>query len=93
MYDPSIGIARCTSDDDVYEGYDIPKGTIVMPNVWSVMLSLIDYIEVIHDGIRSIAFAKVGPYDPYEFVPERFLETTGEVPIDPTSWAFGFARR
>ncbi|EJF59311.1 cytochrome P450 [Dichomitus squalens LYAD-421 SS1] len=71
-----LSIARCTSDDDVYEGYDIPKGTIVMPNVW------------------SIAFAKIGPYDPSEFVPERFLETTGAAPIDPmTSWAFGFARR
>ncbi|KAM5543795.1 hypothetical protein V8D89_002412 [Ganoderma adspersum] len=71
-----LSIARCTSEDDVYEGYTIPKGTIVMPNVW------------------AIAFSKIGPYDPEHFVPERFLKTTGEIPIDPTtSWAFGFARR
>ncbi|KAI0704552.1 cytochrome P450 [Earliella scabrosa] len=31
-----LSIARCTSEDDVYEGYDIPKGTIVMPNVWAI---------------------------------------------------------
>nr|VWP02507.1 Arg-6 protein [Ganoderma boninense] len=70
-----LSIARCTSEDNVYEGYTIPKGTIVMPNVW------------------AIAFSKAGPYDPEHFVPERFMETTGETPIDPTSWAFGFARR
>ena len=34
----STGIARCTSEDDLYEGYDIPKGTIVMPNVWYVLV-------------------------------------------------------
>ncbi|KAI0759411.1 cytochrome P450 [Trametes elegans] len=31
-----LSIARCTSQDDVYQGYTIPKGTIVMPNVWAV---------------------------------------------------------
>ena len=31
------GIARCTSEEDVYEGYTIPKGTIVMPNIWFVV--------------------------------------------------------
>ncbi|KAF7799349.1 hypothetical protein EIP86_010581 [Pleurotus ostreatoroseus] len=28
-----LSIARCTTKDDVYEGYFIPKGTIVVPNV------------------------------------------------------------
>ncbi len=32
----SAGIARCTAQDDVFEGYEIPKGTIVLPNVWFV---------------------------------------------------------
>ena len=32
----SLGIARMSSRDDVYEGYLIPKGTIVLPNVWFV---------------------------------------------------------
>ncbi|KAL0959325.1 hypothetical protein HGRIS_014586 [Hohenbuehelia grisea] len=30
-----LGIARCTAEDDSYNGYFIPKGTIVMPNVWA----------------------------------------------------------
>ncbi|KAH9846145.1 cytochrome P450, partial [Lenzites betulinus] len=30
------GIARATACADVYEGFDIPKGTIVIPNVWAI---------------------------------------------------------
>ncbi|KAI0704573.1 cytochrome P450 [Earliella scabrosa] len=71
-----LGLARCTAQDDVYEGFEIPGGTIVVPNVW------------------AIAFEEKGPYDPKSFVPERFLEVDEEdLPVDPTSWAFGFARR
>ncbi|KAI0666405.1 cytochrome P450 [Trametes maxima] len=71
-----LSIARSTAAEDVYEGYRIPKGTIVMPNVW------------------AIAFEPKGPYDPHEFVPERFLVPNEEDrPIDPVVWAFGFARR
>lgn len=31
--DSHVGIARCTSGEGIYEGYTIPKGTIVMLNV------------------------------------------------------------
>ena len=30
------GIARRTAEDDMYEGYFIPKSTIVLPNIWCV---------------------------------------------------------
>lgn len=33
----SSGIARRTAQDDIYEGYMIPKGTVVIPNVWYVV--------------------------------------------------------
>lgn len=43
---------------------------------------------------RAIAYENVGPYDPYEFVPERFLvEDEKDMPIDPGTYVFGFARR
>lgn len=32
----ALGIAQMSLRDDVYEGYLIPKGTIVLPNVWFV---------------------------------------------------------
>ncbi|KAJ3515357.1 hypothetical protein NLJ89_g1809 [Agrocybe chaxingu] len=31
-----FGISHCTTDDDVYRGYYIPKGTIVVPNIWGM---------------------------------------------------------
>ncbi|PPR03920.1 hypothetical protein CVT24_008105 [Panaeolus cyanescens] len=33
----NLGIAHCSSEDDEYEGYFIPKGTIVMGNAWSIL--------------------------------------------------------
>lgn len=33
-HNPVQGLARMTAEDDEYEGYFIPKGTIVLPNSW-----------------------------------------------------------
>lgn len=30
-------VPHCTSEDDVYKGYFIPKGTTVIPNVWTMI--------------------------------------------------------
>lgn len=30
----SIALSHATAEDDEYEGYFIPKGTIVIPNSW-----------------------------------------------------------
>ncbi|KAI0042140.1 cytochrome P450 [Auriscalpium vulgare] len=32
-----IGAPHATSEDDIHEGYFIPKGTLVIPNVWSML--------------------------------------------------------
>jgi len=32
-----LAIAHATSEDDIYEGYFIPKGTMVLPNVWAMV--------------------------------------------------------
>ena len=29
-----LGVAHATTEDDVYNGYFIPKGTTVLPNTW-----------------------------------------------------------
>ncbi|EMD36014.1 hypothetical protein CERSUDRAFT_96238 [Gelatoporia subvermispora B] len=31
-----LGVPHCSFEDDEYEGYFIPKGTVVIPNVWSI---------------------------------------------------------
>ncbi|KAJ7223139.1 cytochrome P450 [Mycena pura] len=53
-----LGIARRTSEDSFYEGYFIPKNTVVMPNVWC---------------ISAVAFEPNDKYDPQKFIPERFI--------------------
>ncbi|KAF7362318.1 O-methylsterigmatocystin oxidoreductase [Mycena venus] len=32
-----LGVAHATSEDDIYEGYFIPKGTMVLPNIWAMV--------------------------------------------------------
>ncbi|KAF7348384.1 hypothetical protein MSAN_01792400 [Mycena sanguinolenta] len=32
-----FAVPHATSDDDIYEGYFIPKGTMVIPNVWAMV--------------------------------------------------------
>lgn len=32
----NIGVAHVASEDDVYAGYYIPKGSILMSNIWFV---------------------------------------------------------
>jgi cytochrome P450 len=29
-----LGVAHCLTEDDEYNGYRIPKGSTVLPNVW-----------------------------------------------------------
>ena len=35
-----FSVPHCTSEDDEYKGYFIPKGTTVMPNVWYASIFL-----------------------------------------------------
>lgn len=39
-----LGLARCSVKEDVYKGYRIPKGTVVLPNVW--------YVSLLFDAFR-----------------------------------------
>ncbi|KAF4609871.1 hypothetical protein D9613_010412 [Agrocybe pediades] len=32
-----MGIPHATREDDVYEGYEIPKGALIMPNIWHML--------------------------------------------------------
>lgn len=33
-----MGVPHLTTQDDVYEGYFIPKGTLILANIWLVYL-------------------------------------------------------
>ncbi|KAH9475817.1 Cytochrome P450 monooxygenase 105 [Psilocybe cubensis] len=38
-----FAIPHSSREDDVYEGYDIPKNAIIMPNVWGMLHNPTDY--------------------------------------------------
>jgi len=89
-----IAIPRCLQVDDEYKGYRIPKGSIVIPNVWHVSESLLPQTILIN--LRAMLHDEDVYPDPFTFKPERFLTKDGK--IDETIWdprhaCFGFGRR
>ncbi|KAF7346479.1 Cytochrome p450 [Mycena sanguinolenta] len=50
-----LGIPHATSEDDIYEGYFIPKGTTVIPNIWAMA----------HDGSM---YSSPDKFDPERFL-------------------------
>ncbi|EIM85782.1 cytochrome P450 [Stereum hirsutum FP-91666 SS1] len=74
-----LGVAHSTREDDIFEGYFIPKGIrsfYLGENSWAML----------HDPVKYP--------DPESFQPERFLTPTGEFKDDPDiAAAFGFGRR
>jgi cytochrome P450 len=88
-YCPPSGIRHRVTEDDIYEGYFIPKGTTIISNIWYVfqdtspiMMWCSRYIlrAITHD-------AEVYP-DPYIFDPERHLG--GKAQLDPMKIVFGY---
>lgn len=39
-----FGLAHSVTEDDEYNGYRIPKGTTVLPNVWYATFSILAYL-------------------------------------------------
>lgn len=76
----------------MYEGYFIPKGTNIVPNVWYVLRCTYWKAGLAELRLRQIAFSPNAKYPPEEFIPERFLDDEVYT-MDPSLWAFGFGRR
>ncbi|KAK7446304.1 hypothetical protein VKT23_014510 [Stygiomarasmius scandens] len=74
-----LGVPHTAVSDDYYEGYFIPKDSIVISNVWSINR---DH-EVYGDDCVE------------EFMPERHLDAAGELKdaLDDGHFAFGFGQR
>ncbi|KAK7046325.1 O-methylsterigmatocystin oxidoreductase [Favolaschia claudopus] len=74
------GVPHAATEDDIFNGFYIRKGTIIINNLWAIAHDPTHY----HDPLSR-------QHDPMSFDPERFLGATPE--LDPTTFTFGFGRR
>ena len=83
-----------SSNDDEYNGFYIPKGTLLIPNAWLVY-DHCTIFSVLNFLFRSILHDPEVFKDPMEFQPERYLKDGKLNPDvrDPDCAAFGFGRR
>jgi cytochrome P450 len=94
-----LGVAHATTEDDVYGGYFIPKGTTVLPNTWCVgqegKKGIWGLLSCSLACIRAILHDPEVYGDPETFKPERFLTDDGKKVLeDPLlMYAFGYGRR
>ncbi|KAI0085092.1 cytochrome P450 [Irpex rosettiformis] len=72
-----LGVPHSVTQDDYYNGYFIPSGTIIIPNAWHMLHNPEDYPEP--DKFNPDRFIKDGAINP--------------AIRDPATIAFGFGRR
>ncbi|KAF9047972.1 cytochrome P450 [Rhodocollybia butyracea] len=72
-----LGLPHCTTQEDVYEGYRIPKGATVFANLWAIL----------NDGRIYPEPEKFDPDRYNRAVPEENIN------MDPRKVVFGFGRR
>lgn len=89
-----MGLPHVSDADDMCNGYFVPKGAMIMPNIWSVSISrlwlLITCVHLIHSS-RLFTHDPDVYAEPMVFNPERFMH--GNMPPDPRNFVFGFGRR
>ncbi|KAF8879264.1 cytochrome P450 [Infundibulicybe gibba] len=89
-----LAATHASTEEDVYEGYRIPKGSIVIGNAWFVS-QLVILPSLISRTYKAILHDPIEYPEPEEFRPERFIKD-GELDsarLDPHAAAFGFGRR
>jgi cytochrome P450 len=76
------GVPHCTTADDVFDGYFIPRGTLLMANLWAITHDPEVYEEP--DEFRPERFLRTGAHGQLELNPDVF---------DPATAVFGYGRR
>ncbi|KAL3477054.1 cytochrome P450 [Aspergillus californicus] len=62
-----MGVAHSSMDDDVCDGYHIPRGSIIMPNIWAFCHDPKDYKDAM--SFKPERFLGENPErDPYSFI-------------------------
>ncbi|OJT02061.1 O-methylsterigmatocystin oxidoreductase [Trametes pubescens] len=72
-----LSLPHRTVEDDVYGGYFVPAGTMVVPNTWAML----------HD---PNVYERPEEFKPERFIRDGKIDTTV---YDPSAFAFGYGRR
>jgi hypothetical protein len=89
----NLGIPHVNSEDEVFRGHFIPKGTMIHQNVLSVIFQL-HLLIMINLFCSSAMLNDTRVWkDPEVFRPERFLEPGGSELPNPFSAIFGYGAR
>ncbi|CAI7617955.1 unnamed protein product [Penicillium bialowiezense] len=91
-----MNIAHTSTQDDICEGYFIPKGSSILANIWYTLPYFFHKIDSHLTPIfRAFTHDPNVYHDPMTFKPERFLiSSDGDLPErDPHLLVFGFGRR
>jgi cytochrome P450 len=83
-------LAHLARDDDEYNGWLIPAGTTMIPNIWYANPLSPSWSFADSADCRAMAHDPAEYADPFTFRPERFLGPNPEADPDFT---FGFGRR
>lgn len=88
------------TEDDVYAGYNLSEGTVVVVNIWYVTPGATDMLEVYSTRprlCRAMSRDEKRFPDPDRFDPERFMDSSlsaeAKEARDPRKFVFGFGRR
>jgi cytochrome P450 len=88
------GVPHSNTEDDEYDGYFLPKGTMFLPNIWFVTFILSSHPFGLKLNRAMMHDPEVFER-PFDFMPERYLKD-GKLDLtvpDGDLATFGFGRR
>ncbi|KAJ7841586.1 cytochrome P450 [Mycena olivaceomarginata] len=89
-----LGVPHRSTQDDVYRGMYIPKGSLILANVRSVLFSPAHVVSLQYILFHSGMSLDENTYkNPTKFIPERFLPPPLGSGEPPFTCLFGFGRR